>query len=254
MEKQEVYFEVKGQGDPIVFLHGIGGSHTMFQPQVEFFSRSFQTITVDLMGSGRSPSLNCKPSEWLDIHSKSILDICNKLEIETFTLVGLSYGGIVAQHLAITHPQLVKKLILVDTYARTIPRNVRDWFLFLFGSFIALSVWFPTNWMLPLFRRYKRWDIAYKEMVNIIKNRRAKEVTSQMYGCVGLNNLPKLSNLEIPVLGIVGDAEPLITEKMEELIDTIPNGALHIIEDAFDPTNLCQPTLFNSVMNDFVQQ
>lgn len=254
MFNQGLYYEVNGHGDPLLFLHGIGGTHTMFQPQVDYFSKKFQTITVDLKGSGQSDSLNCLPSKCLDSHCESILTLCHDLHLTNITLVGVSYGGIVAQHLAITQPQLVDKLILVDTYANTIPKSGEEFALFLVAGFIAFSVWLPSKWIMPIFKRYERWELAHQEIVDIIQNRRAKEVTNQLMGCFGLNNLPALSKLEIPVLGIVGDDEPLVIEKMREVIEPIPDGSLHIIKNAFDPTNLCQPEQFNAIVDEFIRE
>src|SRR3954471_8155413 len=110
-----LYYEIQGSGDTLIFLHGIGGTHQMFAPQVEALSHHFQTLTVDLLGSGRSKSVIER--SYLDAHLKSIRFLMQQLKIGQAIFVGLSYGGIVAQAFAIRHPEKVKKMVLIDTYA-----------------------------------------------------------------------------------------------------------------------------------------
>lgn len=50
----EIFYEVKGEGEPILFLHGMGGTWMMWEPQMSFFSRNFRMIMVDLRGHGQS--------------------------------------------------------------------------------------------------------------------------------------------------------------------------------------------------------
>lgn len=49
-----VYYEIAGAGDPLLFIHGLGSSHRDWEPQVAFFSRHYQVITYDVRGHGKS--------------------------------------------------------------------------------------------------------------------------------------------------------------------------------------------------------
>lgn len=49
-----VYYEIAGAGDPLLFIHGLGASHRDWEPQVAFFSRHYQVITYDVRGHGKS--------------------------------------------------------------------------------------------------------------------------------------------------------------------------------------------------------
>jgi len=238
-----LYFEVKGTGEPMIFLHGIGSSHAMFEPQVDFFSLTNQTITVDLKGNGKSESV--PTSKYLSVHFESLLEVYKFLGIEKAVVVGVSYGGIVAQSFAIEHPDKVKGLVLIDTYAQLFPKSLPEVRLTLFGALILAASWMPSKMVLPFFSRWKKWDLAYKQLEEVFQNWRAKDVSRQLLEVFGMNLLEKVEKLNIPVLAIVGDAMETVVEKAKEIEAHFPNCKLRIIKDSADPTNLCQPDEVN---------
>lgn len=249
-----MFYQIKGEGFPIVFLPGIGGTHSMFDPQIQFLAKSFKTIAIDMKGSGKSVSISVKPWECFEEHVSALIELLDYLGVAKFILVGISYGGIVAQKLAISNPERVAKLVLIDTYAHTIPRNINEIKLLFYGAFIAFSPWLPSQWIKPFFSHYKKWELAYNEIDMIIENRNPKDVTAQLVGCAGLNLFKELEELDIPTLGLVGDVSPLIVNKTKEIIEHLPNGKFAVIEDAIDPSNLCQPNIVNTYLFDFIQE
>jgi 3-oxoadipate enol-lactonase len=103
--------EVHGSGEPVIFIHGLGGTGNVFQPQVNVLSRLFKCVRVDLPGSGRTPTPK---------RSMSLLEVADAvaelLKSEAGTkwhVVGHSLGTIVCQHLAVHHGELVRSLSLL---------------------------------------------------------------------------------------------------------------------------------------------
>jgi 3-oxoadipate enol-lactonase len=255
MKYEGMFYEIKGSGDPIIFLPGIGAIHRMFAPQVSYLSEYFMTITLDLRGTGLSSPFKClNPWKYIELHAKSIIDLMDHLEIEQATIVGVSYGGIVAQEISFQNPKRVNKLVLLDSYAHVLPRNLNEYKLLLFGTFVTLSTWLPTSWLKRFFSFYDKWELAHAEMLWVLENRKAWNVTLQLIGVFGINNLQKLSQLNIPVLGLVGDFYPTVVDKTKEIIDAVQNGQLVIVEDAFDPCNLCSPALINETLHSFLEE
>ncbi|MDG0032547.1 alpha/beta hydrolase [Priestia sp. Y58] len=247
-----LYFEVKGTGEPIIFIHGIGSSHSMFKPQVDFFSLTNQTITVDLKGNGKSESV--PTSKYLTVHFESLLEVYNFLEIEKAVVVGVSYGGIVAQNFTIEHSDKVKRLVLIDTYAQLFPRSLPEVRLAIFGALILFASWLPSKLVLPFFSRWKKWDLAHKQLEEVFRNWRAKDVSRQLIEVFGMDLLEKVGNLNIPVLAIVGDAMDTVVQKAKEIEAHIPNCNLRIIKNSADPTNLCQPDEVNNEIFTFITE
>ena len=102
--------EQHGDGDPIIMIHGLGGTANAWYPQVNLLSRSFRVILPDLEGSGRSP---VKGRISIATLSKDIVTIMNKCNVKSAHLIGHSMGTIICQHLAAKTSTRVKSLVLM---------------------------------------------------------------------------------------------------------------------------------------------
>jgi 2-hydroxy-6-oxonona-2,4-dienedioate hydrolase len=115
------YYVTESKGDPVLLIHGLGGSIESWQNNIEAISsHQFRVIALDLPGFG----LSDKPNLTYDIkyYSKFILDFITKLKLNTHCLsvIGNSLGGQIAAELAINHPPAVSKLVLLSP-AGTLP-------------------------------------------------------------------------------------------------------------------------------------
>jgi pimeloyl-ACP methyl ester carboxylesterase len=101
-----------GEGDPVVFVHGLSGSWPNWLEQLPAFAKDHRVIAMDLPGFGHSPM----PTEKITISSYArILDeLLATLGVDAATLVGNSMGGFISAELAIAFPQRVERLVLVS--------------------------------------------------------------------------------------------------------------------------------------------
>lgn len=108
-------YRVAGTGRPVLFLHGLGGSRTAWEPQLEVLGATFRCIAWDLPGYGDSA-----PLERLTFPAivDAVVLLLDELGVERADVVGLSFGGQQALHLALRHPERVDRLVLADTSAR----------------------------------------------------------------------------------------------------------------------------------------
>ena len=119
----EMYYEVHGKGEPIVFLHGFSWSNQMWNPFIPDFKEHYQLIIPDLRGHGRSTN----PSKKFT-HRQSALDIFALLDhqkIERFKAVGWSSGGMTLIHMATQEPNCVEAMILVSASSH-FPKECRE--------------------------------------------------------------------------------------------------------------------------------
>jgi len=103
------YYEVYGQGEPLVLIHGNGGNIAYMKPQIEYFARKYKVIVMDCRGRGKSEL--GKDSLAYTQMVKDIVAILNYLKLDSTYVVGRSDGGILALLLAIDYPQKVKKAV-----------------------------------------------------------------------------------------------------------------------------------------------
>lgn len=99
--------EVEGAGDPVLFVHGLGGTSNSWTPQVLALAGRYRMIRPDLPGAGRSPLAGRLSVDGLVATLEKLLA---ELDVARAHLVGHSMGTILCQHLAVRRPQLVASL------------------------------------------------------------------------------------------------------------------------------------------------
>ncbi len=111
-----MYYEIHGTGEPLLLLHGGVGGIDMFGPNLAALAQHRRVIAVDFQGHGRTADIN-RPlrSEWM---ADDMAALFKYLGIDKAAVVGNSLGGGIALQLAIRHPELVSRLVLVSTVFR----------------------------------------------------------------------------------------------------------------------------------------
>lgn len=106
-----MYYEVRGEGEPLVLLHGFSGSTTAWEDFVDDLAKSYQLIVPDLRGHGRSTN----PSGEFT-HRQSALDLyalLDELQIDKFKGMGISTGGMTLIHMATQQPDRAEAIVLI---------------------------------------------------------------------------------------------------------------------------------------------
>lgn len=106
------YYEIHGTGEPLLLLHGGLGSIDMFGPVLPALTRQRQVIAVDLHGHGRT-ALGNRSIDLLDI-GNDLAQVIRQLGYQRVDVLGYSFGGASAFRLAVQHPDLVRRLVIVS--------------------------------------------------------------------------------------------------------------------------------------------
>ena len=109
---QNHYFFNKKDTIPLVFIHGVGLDHQMWNPQINNLNE-FSTITYDLLGHGKTP---CKKEKLtLNDFSNQLVEILEHLHINKINLIGFSLGSLIALDFTSNYEDKINKLILIGT-------------------------------------------------------------------------------------------------------------------------------------------
>ena len=109
----DMYYEIRGEGEPVVLIAGLNSDHTMYRGFFPQLAASYQVIIFDNRGVGQTDKPDIPYS--IEMMADDTAGLLNALGIEQAHILGTSMGGRIAAALALQHPQLVKSLILVST-------------------------------------------------------------------------------------------------------------------------------------------
>ncbi len=114
---QKLYYEdTGGSGPVVVFSHGLLMDQSMFAPQVAALKHRYRCISWDERGHGRTAGDSLAPFTYYD-SADDLSALLKHLGVERAVLAGMSQGGYLSLRCALTHPQIVRALILIDTQA-----------------------------------------------------------------------------------------------------------------------------------------
>jgi pimeloyl-ACP methyl ester carboxylesterase len=105
-------FNKKEQSIPIVFIHGVGLTYEIWQPQLDFF-KNYSTVSYDILGHGKS-SLTKKNINFDDF-SDQLIELINELKVDKIHLVGFSIGSLIARNFATKYNDRLQSLILLGS-------------------------------------------------------------------------------------------------------------------------------------------
>ena len=255
---QRLFYEVHGEGDPLVLVTGLGGDHLSWGEQLEAFSARYRTVVFDNRDSGRSTE--CAEGYEVDDMARDTLALADELGLDGFHLLGVSLGGAVGQEVALAAPDRVRTLTLAMTWGgdghwgrvrgrlmanaalRTPPEEHVEQLLH-----SCLSE--------ELFEDPER--VAYfRQMVLENPHPQSVEAFARQAQAVGRHEArDRLGRLSMPVHVIGAERDMMIPIwKSRELAELIPDAQLTVIEGGTHGVNLEQAEEFNRLVLDWLAE
>jgi 3-oxoadipate enol-lactonase len=111
----ELFYQDEGQGAPVMLIHGVGADGASWDAIASALADEFRVIRLDLRGHGRSGHIvgDCS----LDDFVRDVIDVLNACGVAQAHVAGFSLGGMIAQALALQHPDRVNRLVLLSAVA-----------------------------------------------------------------------------------------------------------------------------------------
>ncbi|GHB51707.1 alpha/beta fold hydrolase [Mongoliitalea lutea] len=216
---QEIAFMDEGEGETLIFVHGLGSYGPAWKKNVEELSKHYRCIAVDLLGYGKSS----KPEETylLKDQARVIQELVQNLGLSEIHLVGHSMGGQIAIHVGLAYPEIVKSLILVAPAGiETFTDQQKAFFEMISPEAIAASS--DQEIESNLKRNFYSYTDDARFMIDdriVIKDdpefpRYAAMVVNGIRGMVRQPVADLLGSLKIPVLVLFGANDDLIPNKL----------------------------------------
>ena len=258
-----LYYEVNGQGEPLVMIMGFAGSRAGWIFQRRAFQKYFQVITFDNRGVGSSDK-PCGPYS-IRMMAEDTIGLMDHLGIEKAHILGVSMGGYIAQELAINHPERVRKLVLGCTYAC---QDETGGHSSEYYKGMGLVEGCPADELgripiekvlrteFPLAFNSRLYMIGVAPFINIYARLMATEgVAAQFQAIVGHDTLERLTMIQAPTLVITGTGDRIIKPASSDVLaKMIPDARLVKIEGGPHSVFIGMRKRFNREVLDFLRE
>ncbi|MFE3000560.1 alpha/beta fold hydrolase [Nocardia sp. NPDC059246] len=246
-----------GTGSPILLLHGLGGSWQTWLQNIPALSSGYRVIAVDLPGFGKSEPLAGPVS--VDDFVGALVALLDELGIGEPVVIGHSMGGLVSMRLAVTHPQRVRRLILLSAAGvelsavrlAVINRGFAILNAFLVLPRLARSVARHPALHRPLLRRlvFDPNALPPKLAAEVIPAMRAPGFGTALRATV--HAIPRMdpAGIRCPTLVVWGDRDNILPlHAAEQFVANLDDAQLEIIENAGHCAMFEHPDVFNALV------
>ncbi len=263
VNKVTLYYEVKGRGSPLVLVHGVACGLRLWDAQVSALSAAHRVITYDVRGHGLSDAPASAAAYSQPISVEDLRGLLDHLRLRRAVVGGLSMGGNIALNFALAYPKMVRALIIADTGAGS--DGTDQWVADCHAYARALETggleaFADMAMRSPLFARYAaRGPEAARFIRSCLMTHRARGIAHTVREVLASRPTiyalePRLRELGVPTLLIVGEHDEPCLKVHRFMADTIP-GAKHVVlRGVGHLTNLEAPAAFNAAVRGFLRE
>ncbi|MEM7016885.1 MAG: alpha/beta hydrolase [Pseudomonadota bacterium] len=239
-----IYYEVHGEGTPILLSHGYSSTAQMWEPQLEALGKTHQLIAWDMRGHGQSDSPEDQSLYSEAATVEDMASILDALEIEKAIIGGLSLGGYMSLAFNLKYPERVQALLLFDTGPGYKKDEARE------------------GWNKQAERNAQKFEEkglgALIRSSEVLKSthRSAEGLARAARGMLAQQDdriIQSLTGINVPTLIVLGENDKPYINATEYMTLKIPGAQKAIITDAGHASNIDQPEDFNRAVISFLE-
>lgn len=219
-----MYYEVHGEGEPLVFVPGFSADHMMWLPVLNDFAKHYQVILFDNRGAGQT-DVPTGPYT-IEQMASDVIELCKQLGIEKAHFIGSSMGGYITQMIAYHYPEFVKSVVICNSALAT---NV------VFGYYLKAQLELmksnaPREW---ISRASCTWAFShqflskpgqYDQLIQAGLNNpypfTIEGYEAQYAALEKFDSRPWINNIKAPVLVLASDQDIIFSEATTKMIAT----------------------------------
>ncbi len=250
----ELYYEKMGEGQPLVFIHGLGSSALGWENQVDLFAKHYQVVAFDVRGHGQSDK---PPGPYsIPLFAQDAAGLIESLGIAPAHVVGLSLGGMIALQLAVSAPDALKSLTVVNSGPDMVLRTFKDRLNVFQRLFVSSVLGMRKMGEVLSGRLFPKPE--HEEIRQIFVERWAANdkpaYMASLRAIIGWSVADRLGEIRCPTLVIAADQDYTPVALKEAYAAKIPGATLAVIEDSRHATHVERPEAFNPTLMAFLEK
>ena len=252
----QIHYDVHGEGDPLICVHGLACDRRAWVLQIQPFSERYQAVFFDNRDVGQSSlaTSDYTTAEMAD----DVLALADHLELERFHLLGISLGGMVSQHVALKAPERVRSLTLAVTHGGVQEAGrLRGRLLGAYAEYLPLELRIDNLLYLCYTEAFFENEQMYSFMrTALLENpypQPPEAFARQAHAGAHHDVRDRLHELTMPVHVISAERDLMIPAwKQRELASLIPGSKLTVIEEQGHGVSWEGADLFNAAVTEFL--
>ncbi len=254
----KTFYESKGKGKTLLFVHGAGGTSLYWGIQLSELSKKFRVIAIDLPGHGKTDRLKEKAT--IERYADHVAGFMKQIKLSHTIIAGHSMGGLVVQQLALKRPELFEKLIIVDSTANfpdpTSNLNQSATMESLRNAYTKESAEVLAKAIMSRLFSKKTLEKGLSPILKYLPTESVYDTSIWLRDFEagrGVDLRGKVKDINIPTLIIAG-ADSMLPNSMSQFLhENIKGSMLEIIPDAGHMIMLEKPDEFNQAILSFIE-
>jgi 3-oxoadipate enol-lactonase len=254
----EMYYEIHGEGEPLVLICGLSVDHRFWQAQIRGLSKEFQVIVFDNRDAGLTTSAVTEYG--INDMADDLAHFLDELKIEKAHLLGFSMGGFIAQSFALRYPQKLRSLILASTTAKVSNRTRKvtlNWLTVCarMPREEALKEMFLWVYSTKFYEDDQNWRKLLENFLKMPSYQTLEQFERQARALKQEDFTEVARQIKTPTLVLVGTEERVFTvEECSALATLIEGAELHVFPGLAHNFFVEDPRLVNETIASFCRK
>ena len=243
----------------VTFVHGAGGSSSIWYKQIRAYTKHYNVLMLDLRGHGNSkPKLKqvFKERYTFDVIVADIIEVLDHEKIAKTHFIGISLGTIIIRQLAENNPERVSSMIMGGAIMKL---NIRSQILMRFGNVVKSVI--PYLWLYRFFafiimpkKNHRESRLLFVREAKKLYHKeflRWYKLTSELKP---LLRFFRQVDVNIPTLYVMGAEDYMFLPSVQKIVDIQQSASIAVVPDCGHVVNVEQPEVFNSQTLSFLHQ